>query len=147
MKNNVLGKDGNTLKLEEGLPDDNEKVFQMNLQRMDSEVQPMASRRYFKNGYKLKILDMIDNCQTKGEVGALLRREGLYSSTVSGWRKQRAQGKLGDTGDGQPMPEAAVRKIRELERENKKLRKKLACAEVALEIQKKISEMLNLDSE
>jgi transposase-like protein len=60
----------------------------------DPEVVPKAKRRKFSAEYKLRILDESDNCTEPGQIGALLRREGLYSSHLSTWRRQREQGLL-----------------------------------------------------
>ena len=60
----------------------------------DSQVVPKAKRRRFNAKYKLDILAEADNCTERGEIGALLRREGLYSSHLTDWRKQRDRGAL-----------------------------------------------------
>src|SRR5215212_3856627 len=60
----------------------------------DPEVEARTARRRYSGDYKLKILQQVDKCSSKGELGALLRREGLYSSQLTKWRKQFKQGAL-----------------------------------------------------
>jgi len=101
------------------------------------EVTPRRKRRYHTISYKLKILRELDECTIKGGKGAILRREGLYSSTVTGWRRQRAAGKL-EPGNSKNKND----KIYELEKENRKLKQELKQAKMIIEVQKKISELL-----
>ena len=61
----------------------------------DPEVLPKAERRQFSADYKLRVLAEADRCSEPGQIGALLRREGLYSSHLSKWRQQRERGALG----------------------------------------------------
>ena len=107
-----------------------------------SEVVPMARRRQFSRAYKLRILAEVEQCQ-RGEVGALLRREGLYSSMVSKWRQQRAAGKLDrrSGSQGQKAKDQAT-ELRRLQRENARLQAQLAKAEAIIEVQKKLSALL-----
>ena len=65
----------------------------------DPQVVPKAKRRQFSAKYKLRILTEADNCTERGEIGALLRREGLYSSYLADWRKQRESGALNGLRD------------------------------------------------
>ncbi len=110
--------------------------------KVDSEVVPMARRRQFSRAYKLRILAEVEQCQ-RGEVGALLRREGLYSSVLSKWRQQKTAGKL-----DQPIREASqqdkkqAKELRKLQRENARLQAELAKAEAIIEVQKKLSALL-----
>jgi transposase-like protein len=115
----------------------------------DPEVPERASRRRFGAEYKLRVLEEADRCAELGEVGALLRREGLYSSILSDWRRQRREGTL----DGltprkrgrKPDPDRAQKdRIAELERELARLRTKLVHAEKIIEVQKKLSEVLGI---
>jgi transposase-like protein len=103
----------------------------------DPEVTPGKKKRYHTVSYKLKILKELDECLVKGGKGAILRREGLYSSTVTGWRKQKAAGKL-EPGNSKSNKD----KIYELEKENRKLKQELKQAKMIIEVQKKISELL-----
>ena len=111
-----------------------------------TEVKPKATRRRFCAEYKREILRKAEACSKTGELGALLRREGLYSSHLSTWRDQRARGELrGLTPKKRgPKPTAAnplAKKLRALERDNAKLRKRAERAEALVEVQKKLSEL------
>jgi transposase len=112
----------------------------------DPEVVPRAKRRHFRAKYKLRILTEADQCSQRGEMGALLRREGLYSSHLTTWRKQRDRGQLeGLTPKKRgrkPDPQAA--ELARLQRENKRLKTRLEQAETIIEVQKKLSQMLGL---
>jgi len=108
----------------------------------DPEVVPMARRRQFSRAYKLRILAEVEQCQ-RGEVGALLRREGLYSSMVSKWRQQRAAGKLDRrSGSQEQKAKDQAKELRRLQRENARLQAQLAKAEAIIEVQKKLSTLL-----
>jgi transposase-like protein len=108
----------------------------------DSEVVSKPRRRRFSNGYKLRILDEAAPC-ADGEVGALLRREGLYSSHLTTWRQQRERGELQHPSakkrGRQPEPQAA--ELVRLRQENERLRVRLQQAETILDVQKKLSQM------
>ena len=111
-----------------------------------TEVKPKAARRRFTAEYKRKILAEADSCTKSGELGALLRREGLYSSHLSKWREQRARGELQGLAPKRRGPKAAAanpleKRVRELERETAKLRKRAERAEALVEVQKKLSEL------
>jgi transposase-like protein len=108
-----------------------------------------AQRRRFTAEYKLRIAAQADACQHLGEVGALLRREGLYSSHLTAWRKQIKQGVLRaletKKRGRKPKPvNPLTRRTAELERENRKLRRRLQKAEVIIEFQKKVAELLGI---
>ena len=106
-------------------------------QKPNPEVRPKGTRRRFSAEYKRRIVQAAAQCQ-HGELGALLRREGLYHSQLAAWRKAFAEGQLRDQPRGpKPNPEAA--EIKRLERENARLQKKLAQAEAILEAQKKLA--------
>ena len=97
--------------------------------------------------YKLRILEEADRCQESGEVGALLRREGLYSSLLSTWRQQREEGSLSGLepkkrGRKTKPKSPLTKRLAELERENRKLRERLEQAETIIEVQKKVSDIL-----
>ena len=107
----------------------------------DPEVVERAKRRRFTAEYKLRILDQADRCEP-GEIGALLRREGLYSSHLTTWRRQREAGALAALAPHKRGPKAkpegiALARLRELERENAQLRERLAQAETIIDVQKK----------
>ena len=113
-----------------------------------TEVQPRASRRTFTAAYKRQIVEEATQCG-HGEIGALLRREGLYSSLLSEWRKQAAAGAVEGLARkrGRPGPDAKDRKIAALEAENERLRKKLETSEKVIEVQGKVSALLEHLSE
>ncbi|MFP4551925.1 MAG: hypothetical protein ACLFNT_14050 [Spirochaetales bacterium] len=112
----------------------------------DPEVPPKAARRRFSAAYKADILERADACRPgTGELGALLRREGLYSSHLSSWRAQRAsQGGLeaGQRGRPRGADRQQAEELARLQRENQRLRDELAKAETIIEIQKKLSALL-----
>jgi transposase-like protein len=106
------------------------------------EVDAKPTRRTFTAAYKLKILDDADGC-SEGEIGALLRREGLYFSHLTAWRRQRAEGALQALGKKRGRKAKPRDKEKEqLIKENAKLRRKLEQAEKIIEIQKKVSALL-----
>lgn len=118
----------------------------------DPEVPERPERRKFTAEYKLRILAEADACKTHGEVGALLRREGLYSSHLSRWRQRQRAGALGALTPKKrgPEPDPSVpfeKRINDLERENARLRKKLAQAETIIDVQKKVSGLLGMPME
>lgn len=108
----------------------------------ETEVTAKAQRRRFPAAEKQRILREADRCTKPGEVGALLRREGLYSSHLSSWRQARARGELAGLTPRRRGPKAKPvdprdRKIAELEREKKRLEARLERAEGLIELQKK----------
>ena len=115
-----------------------------NRQEPDPEVAPRAKRRHFSDEYKLRILAEADQCTEWGSIGALLRCEGLYSSHLDKWRKQRRRGVLeglsGQKRGRKPDPQAA--EIARLQRENERLRSRLEQAEQIIDVQKKLAELL-----
>lgn len=118
----------------------------------DPEVPEKPERRHFTAEYKMRILAEVDACETHGEIGALLRREGLYSSHLSRWRKRQREGALGALSPKKrgpaPRPVNPLEKrVRELERENRRLSRKLEAAETIIEVQKKVSALLGIDLE
>lgn len=109
-------------------------------QNPDPQVVPKAERRRFSTEYKLRILAEADQCTEHGQIGALLRREGLYSSHLTTWRRQREQGTLGGKRGRKPDPQSA--EIKRLEQENERLRTRLARAEHIIDVQKKLAQLL-----
>ena len=114
-----------------------------------TEVSEKPVRRRFTVEYKLRILAETDGCTEPGQIGEVLRREGLYSSHLSNWRKQRDQGVLAGLTPKRrgrkakrknPLAEENAR----LQRENRRLEEKLRQAELIIDVQKKVSEMLNI---
>jgi transposase-like protein len=115
----------------------------------EPEVIPQAERRQFTAKYKLRILEKADSCNGAGELGALLRREGLYSSYLSRWRRQRDQGQLQalaskKRGRKRAAQSQQAEELAELRRENQRLQFRLAQAETIIEVQKKLSQLLGL---
>ena len=103
----------------------------------DPQVKPSKQeRRKFTNAYKLQFLERYDACHNVLERGALLRREGLYYSCVSTWRKQLSMANNGSNG------KSNTKRSDHLLRENEQLKRKLAQAEAIIDLQKKISELL-----
>ncbi len=128
------------------------QLLKKNQERPDPEVPEKKPRRNFTAKYKLRILQEVENCTEPGEVGALLRREGLYSSNLTVWRKQKEQGILqGITpkkrGRKTKEMNPLARKVAELERKNRKLQDKLKKAEIIIDVQKKISQILEMTDE
>ena len=113
---------------------------------VQSEVSEKAKRRRFTAEYKAKILREAERCKSPGQVGALLRREGLYSSLLSEWRRQRDQvAKAGLKAIRRgPKPRVVDPRIHQLERENARLERRLAQAEAIIDIQKKVSALLGI---
>jgi transposase-like protein len=109
----------------------------------DPQAVPKAERRQFSAEYKTQILAEADACTERGQIGALLRREGLYSSHLDKWRKQRTQGQLGPQKRGRKAdPQAA--EIARLRQEVERLQGRLQQAETIIAVQKKLSELLGL---
>lgn len=100
-------------------------------------------KRHLTASYKRRVLSEINELPY-GELGAYLRREGLYSSQIAKWRKQREAGELAGLAPKKPGPEVdeTARRLAELERENEQLRSKLAQAEVIISVQKKLARAL-----
>ncbi len=113
----------------------------------DPEVVERARRRQFTAAYKLRILEEADECCAPGQLGALLRREGLYSSHLADWRRHRAAGTLSALAPrrrGRPATPAHQGELTRLRHENERLTRQLAAAEAIVEIQKKVSALFGL---
>jgi transposase-like protein len=113
----------------------------------DPEVVPKAKRRRFSAKYKQRILEEADNCTEPGQTGTLLRREGLYSSHLSTWRRQREQGlleALSPKRRGRKRKDELEREVVRLRRENERLQASLEKAEMIIDVQKKLSRLLGL---
>lgn len=114
------------------------------------EVVAKAERRRFTAEYKQRVLQEADRCKQPGEIGALLRREGLYWSNLITWRKQRQSGELAGLRGKRREPKRREKspladRVRELERENARLKRRAERAEGIVELQKKVSEILGID--
>jgi transposase-like protein len=115
----------------------------------DPEVAERAARRRFSAQYKLQILRAADACAGAGAVGSLLRREGLYSSHLTTWRRQREAGSLAALAPkprGRPrVPRSPLaHRLAELERENADLTRRLRQAETIIDVQKKVCSLLGI---
>lgn len=115
----------------------------------DPEVAAKARRRTFTAAYKLAVLDELDRAKP-GETGAILRREGLYSSSLVAWRQQRAQGVLRPKDPVRRGPPAAAKpadsaEVNRLRRENARLERQLAKAKLVIGIQKKAAQIMEID--
>jgi len=111
------------------------------------EVLPKAERRQYSAEYKSRILKEADACREIGQIGALLRREGLYSSHLTTWRRQRERGELeGLSGQvrGPKGGNGQEKEMVQLRRENEQLRQRLERAEIVIEVQKKLSQLLGI---
>lgn len=105
------------------------------------EVRQKAARRRFTLEYKRRIALEAESCKMPGEIGALLRREGLYSSLVQRWRRQLQEESVASSKKSNSKPSPAE-EVTRLKRENERLQEKLRQAELIIEVQKKISEMI-----
>lgn len=108
----------------------------------DSEVPARHARRRFTTAYKLAILQRADACARHGEIGALLRKEGLYSSHLITWRQQREAGLTPQKRGRKAIP--VDPQVKKLEHENRRLTSRLQKAEALLAFQKKVSELLQI---
>jgi transposase-like protein len=109
-----------------------------------TEVVAKAKRRQYTAEYKLRILREVDACQGYGEIGALLRREGVYSSSLTNWRRQRERGELDGLSPQKrgPKPDPQAVELARLKREVEHLRERLRKAEMIIDVQKKVAQML-----
>jgi transposase-like protein len=114
--------------------------------RPDPEVPERAKRRRYTAEYKLWVLKQAEACTEAGQVGALLRREGLYSSHLVQWRRARAAGALQHLGKkrGRPGTHPLERENEKLQRQNDRLRRHLEQARKIIEVQGKVSELLGI---
>src|ERR1700736_6222772 len=112
----------------------------------DPEVPAKARRRRFPAVYRLRIVKQADACKKPGEVGALLRREGLYSSLLTNWRRQRDQGALVSMRAQKrgPTSRPIDPRVKQLEAENARLQRKLQRADTLITLQKKVAEILGI---
>ena len=116
---------------------------------VDPEVPAKARRRQFRAEYKQRILREADATRDAGEIGELLRREGLYSSHLATWRRARERGELAGLaprrrGRKEKALNPLAKRVVELERDKRRLERRLKQAELLLEIQKKASQLLEI---
>jgi len=122
----------------------------INFSPPDPEVPVNKARRKFTAKYKIRILENVDACTESGQIGVLLRSEGLYSSHLTTWRRQRENGLLQamapkKRGRRKKEKNPLAEKLLRLENENRHLKEKLRKAETIIEVQKKISDLLSND--
>ena len=115
----------------------------------DPEVPQKAKRRRFSASYKLKIIKKAETLEDSGEIGAMLRREGLYWSALTRWREQRDAGVLKGLSAKKRGPKSKksdplAKENKQLRRENARLERKLKQAELIIDIQKKVAEILGI---
>ena len=115
----------------------------------NSEVVPHARRRHFSNANKRRILEAADRCTKPGEIGALMRREGVYSSSLSTWRRQREAADLAALAPQKRGPKVDPNRadtllIAQLTRDNLQLQSSLDKAHLVIEVQKKLAVLLGL---
>jgi transposase-like protein len=111
---------------------------------MKTEVVAKAKRRQHSAEYKLRILRELDECKGTGMAGAVLRREGLYSSLVSKWREQRERGSLSGLSEQRRGPKVNpnAAELARLQWENKRLKEQLERAELIIDVQKKVAQLI-----
>ena len=115
----------------------------------DTEVPAKAARRRFTAEYKLRVLTLVDACNEPGCLGKLLRREGLYASNLNTWRSQRDRGVLSALAPKKRGRKESVRdplhaENEKLRKENERLSSRLSQAEIIIDVQKKISQILGI---
>ncbi len=126
---------------------DNGVTSHKNISIVNPEVKPKKKRRLFTAAKKLAILEMLDRCPA-GDRGEIMRREGVYSSSICEWRKARARGELSALHEkrGRKLKHTPEKKqTLALQLENERLKKKLAHAEAIIDLQKKVSEIFGLN--
>lgn len=110
----------------------------------NTEVVAKAKRKRFTAAEKLRILREVEACRGSGEIGALLRREGIYSSYLTTWRKQRELGELDGLSPHKrgPKPNPEAIELAKLRREHERLQERMRRAELIIDVQKKVARML-----
>ena len=108
----------------------------------DPEVTARHARRRFTTKYKLEILRKADGCTQPGQVGELLRKEGLYSSHLVTWRRGREEGLTPKKRGRKAAP--VDPRVKKLEQENRRLQRRLQKAEAIIDFQKKVHELLGI---
>ena len=112
--------------------------------RPNPEVLAKAQRRQFTADYKRRILAEADSTTESGAIGALLRREGLYSSHLTHWRQQRDRGLAPHRRGPKPKHDPLFEEVRKLKQANGQLTQRLAHAELIIDVQKKVSLLLGI---
>lgn len=127
---------------------ESERAF-LTVAHPNPEVQDKPNRRRFTAEYKLRILTLADACTEPRSLGALLRREGLYASNLNTWRHQRERGVLSalapkKRGRKESVRDPLIAENKKLRRENERITKRLKQAEIIIDVQKKVSEILGI---
>lgn len=143
MKKRTSRSNAQEVEVGEGQPDGNGRTLR------DPEVVESAMRRRFSAEYKLRVLKLADSCTEPGSLGVLLRREGLYASNLTTWRRQRDEGTLEALSPKKRGPKAVepnplAAENQQLKRENEQISKRLRQAELIIDVQKKVSQMLGI---
>jgi len=131
-------------------PEGDDRALRGPVRAVEPEVLEKPIRRRFSAQYKQRVLEEAERCeQGSGQLGALLRREGLYSSNLTTWRRQRERGVLEGLspkkrGRKAKLEDPRDRRIRELERQTEGLQRRLKQAETIIEFQKKVCEILGI---
>jgi len=117
--------------------------------RPDPQVPQKPTRRRFTASYKLQLLQQADACTQLGDIGRLLRREGLYSSHLTSWRRQRERGSLDGLTPNKRGRKATkcnplLPEVQRLRKENEQLTNRLKQAQLIIEVQKKVSQLLGI---
>jgi len=110
----------------------------------NTEVVEKAKRKRFTAAEKIRILREVEACRGTGEMGALLRREGIYSSYLTTWRKQRESQELEGLAPQKrgPKPNPEAIELAKLRREHARLQERMRQAELIMDVQKKVAQML-----
>ena len=110
----------------------------------NTEVVEKAKRKRFTAAEKIRILREVEACRGSGEIGALLRREGIYSSYLTTWRKQRESGELDGLAPQKrgPKPNPEAIELAKLRHEYARLQERMRQAELIMDVQKKVAQML-----
>jgi transposase len=135
--------------LDDRKPEEKAPTPEATAKKPDPEVAEKTDKRIFTPEYKARILAEADACTEPGQLGALLRKEGLYHSQLGKWRKKRTEGELASLTPKKPGPKAEPpnpleKVVKQLERENDRLRAKLKTAETIIDVQKKVSGLLGI---
>ena len=120
---------------------------QPKVEKYPTEVVPKAKRRMFSVSYKKRILAEVESCTEAGQIGSILRREGLYSSHLNTWRGQQERGELESKSvsrRGRPVKPEMAQEMSQLRQENEQLQQRLTQLEAIIDIQKKVSQLIGL---
>jgi len=114
-----------------------------------NEVRPRINQKRYTTTYKLRILEEADRCTAPGELAALVRREGIYSSTIADFRKQKMRGQLDGAPRGarkqqSPQETELQKRLAAAERENRKLKRDLQKSRILIDLQKKVADILGI---